>query len=139
MSSIEQQVKAIVAEQLGVKEEEVTNDASFVDDLGAGKEAAGEPLSELEAQIEVMGADVRQQVARRGGRGPGSWATGTEPPRQLFDQWSLPRADAPARLLDAEDRRQRAAMLGRAGQEDEAGGIRLQPIGRHHCDQLARR
>ena len=35
MSSIEQQVKAIVAEQLGVKEEEVTNDASFVDDLGA--------------------------------------------------------------------------------------------------------
>ena len=34
MSSIEQQVKAIVAEQLGVKEEEVTNDASFVDDLG---------------------------------------------------------------------------------------------------------
>ncbi|HEU4600411.1 MAG TPA: acyl carrier protein, partial [Steroidobacteraceae bacterium] len=27
MSSIEQQVKAIVAEQLGVKEEEVTSDA----------------------------------------------------------------------------------------------------------------
>ena len=35
MSSIEQRVKAIVAEQLGVKEEEVTNNASFVDDLGA--------------------------------------------------------------------------------------------------------
>ena len=35
MSSIEEQVKSIVAEQLGVKEEEVTNDASFVDDLGA--------------------------------------------------------------------------------------------------------
>ena len=35
MSSIEEQVKNIVAEQLGVKEEEVTNDASFVDDLGA--------------------------------------------------------------------------------------------------------
>jgi acyl carrier protein len=35
MSSIEQRVKAIVAEQLGVKEEEVTNDSSFVDDLGA--------------------------------------------------------------------------------------------------------
>src|SRR5689334_80614 len=35
MSSIEQQVKSIVAEQLGVKEEEVTSDASFVDDLGA--------------------------------------------------------------------------------------------------------
>ena len=35
MSSIEEQVKSIVAEQLGVKEDEVTNDASFVDDLGA--------------------------------------------------------------------------------------------------------
>ena len=35
MSSIEQRVKAIVAEQLGVKEEEVNNDSSFVDDLGA--------------------------------------------------------------------------------------------------------
>jgi len=35
MSSVEERVKKIVAEQLGVKEEEVTNDASFVDDLGA--------------------------------------------------------------------------------------------------------
>ena len=33
MSTVEQQVKAIVAEQLGVKQEQVTNDASFVDDL----------------------------------------------------------------------------------------------------------
>ena len=35
MSSIEERVKKIVVEQLGVKEEEVTNNASFVDDLGA--------------------------------------------------------------------------------------------------------
>ena len=35
MSTVEQQVKAIVAEQLGVKQEQVTNEASFVDDLGA--------------------------------------------------------------------------------------------------------
>ena len=35
MSTVEQQVKAIVAEQLGVKLEQVTSDASFVDDLGA--------------------------------------------------------------------------------------------------------
>ena len=35
MSSVEERVKKIVAEQLGVKSEEVTNDASFVDDLGA--------------------------------------------------------------------------------------------------------
>jgi len=35
MSSIEERVKKIVVEQLGVKEEDVTVDASFVDDLGA--------------------------------------------------------------------------------------------------------
>ena len=35
MSSIEERVKKIVAEQLGVKEEEVQTEASFVEDLGA--------------------------------------------------------------------------------------------------------
>ena len=35
MSTIEERVKKIVAEQLGVKLEDVTNEASFVDDLGA--------------------------------------------------------------------------------------------------------
>ena len=35
MSNIEQQVKKIVAEQLGVNEAEVKNESSFQDDLGA--------------------------------------------------------------------------------------------------------
>ncbi|MCI0997330.1 acyl carrier protein, partial [Pseudomonas corrugata] len=35
MSTIEERVKKIVAEQLGVKEDEVKNEASFVEDLGA--------------------------------------------------------------------------------------------------------
>ena len=35
MSTIEERVKQIVVEQLGVKEEEVSPDSSFVDDLGA--------------------------------------------------------------------------------------------------------
>jgi acyl carrier protein len=35
MSSVPEKVKSIIAEQLSVDEEEVTNDASFVDDLGA--------------------------------------------------------------------------------------------------------
>ena len=35
MSTIEERVKKIVVEQLGVKEEEVVLTASFVDDLGA--------------------------------------------------------------------------------------------------------
>lgn len=33
--AVEEKVKAIIAEQLGVKQEEVTGEASFVDDLGA--------------------------------------------------------------------------------------------------------
>ncbi|MGE3843343.1 MAG: acyl carrier protein [Vicinamibacterales bacterium] len=35
MSAVAEKVKSIIAEQLSVDEEEVTNDASFVDDLGA--------------------------------------------------------------------------------------------------------
>ncbi len=35
MSTVEERVKKIVVEQLGVKEDDVTSAASFVDDLGA--------------------------------------------------------------------------------------------------------
>ena len=35
METIDERVKKIVIEQLGVKEDEVKNEASFVDDLGA--------------------------------------------------------------------------------------------------------
>ena len=35
MSTIEERVKKIIGEQLGVKQEEVTNNDSFVEDLGA--------------------------------------------------------------------------------------------------------
>ena len=35
MASVEEKVKQIIVEQLGVEEAEVTSSASFVDDLGA--------------------------------------------------------------------------------------------------------
>ncbi len=53
MSSVEQQVKSIVAEQLGVKEEEVTNEASFVDDLGADSLDTVELVMALEEEFET--------------------------------------------------------------------------------------
>ena len=53
MSSIEQRVKAIVAEQLGVKEEEVNNDSSFVDDLGADSLDTVELVMALEEEFET--------------------------------------------------------------------------------------
>ncbi len=53
MSSIEEQVKSIVAEQLGVKEDEVTNGASFVDDLGADSLDTVELVMALEEEFET--------------------------------------------------------------------------------------
>ena len=53
MSSIEEQVKAIVAEQLGVKADEVTNNASFVDDLGADSLDTVELVMALEEEFET--------------------------------------------------------------------------------------
>jgi len=53
MSSIEEQVKNIVAEQLGVKEEEVINTASFVDDLGADSLDTVELVMALEEEFET--------------------------------------------------------------------------------------
>ncbi len=53
MSSVEDQVKAIIAEQLGAKEEEVTNDASFVDDLGADSLDTVELVMALEEEFET--------------------------------------------------------------------------------------
>ena len=57
MSNIEQQVKSIVAEQLGVKEEEVTNEASFVDDLGADSLDTVELVMALEEEIATENPD----------------------------------------------------------------------------------
>jgi len=52
MSSVEERVKKIVAEQLGVKEEEVTPEASFVDDLGADSLDTVELVMALEEEFE---------------------------------------------------------------------------------------
>ena len=51
MSNIEQRVKKIVSEQLGVKDE-IANDASFVDDLGADSLDTVELVMALEEEFE---------------------------------------------------------------------------------------
>ena len=50
---IEARVKKIVAEQLGVIDEEVTADASFVDDLGADSLDTVELVMALEEEFET--------------------------------------------------------------------------------------
>ncbi len=52
MSSIDERVKKIVVEQLGVKEVEVTNTASFVEDLGADSLDTVELVMALEEEFE---------------------------------------------------------------------------------------
>ena len=52
MSNIEASVKKIVAEQLGVSAEEVTNEASFIDDLGADSLDTVELVMALEEEFE---------------------------------------------------------------------------------------
>ena len=53
MSSVEERVKKIVEEQLGAKEEDVTNEASFVDDLGADSLDTVELVMALEEEFET--------------------------------------------------------------------------------------
>ncbi len=52
MDNVEQRIKKIVAEQLGVNEAEVNNESSFVDDLGADSLDTVELVMALEEEFE---------------------------------------------------------------------------------------
>ncbi|TNC92242.1 acyl carrier protein [Thalassolituus sp.] len=53
MSNIEERVKKIVCEQLGVKEEDVKSSSSFVEDLGADSLDTVELVMALEEEFET--------------------------------------------------------------------------------------
>jgi acyl carrier protein len=53
MENIEQRVKKIVAEQLGVNESDVKTESSFVDDLGADSLDTVELVMALEEEFET--------------------------------------------------------------------------------------
>jgi acyl carrier protein len=53
MSSVEERVKKIVVEQLGVGEDQVSSEASFVDDLGADSLDTVELVMALEEEFET--------------------------------------------------------------------------------------
>ena len=57
MASIEEKVKQIIAEQLGVNEEQVTGDASFMDDLGADSLDTVELVMALEEEFDIEISD----------------------------------------------------------------------------------
>lgn len=61
MSTIEERVRKIVIEQLGVKDDELKNDASFVDDLGADSLDTVELVMALEEEFETEIPDEKAE------------------------------------------------------------------------------
>lgn len=60
-NTVAERVRKIVAEQLGVKEEELKNDASFVDDLGADSLDTVELVMALEEEFETEIPDEKAE------------------------------------------------------------------------------
>ncbi len=61
MSTVEDRVRKIVVEQLGVKEDDLKNDASFVDDLGADSLDTVELVMALEEEFETEIPDEKAE------------------------------------------------------------------------------
>lgn len=61
-ASIEERVKKIVIEQLGVKEVDAKNDASFVDDLGADSLDTVELVMALEEEFDC---EIKDEEAEK--------------------------------------------------------------------------
>ncbi len=62
MSSIDEKVKKIIAEQLSVSEDQIKPDASFVEDLGADSLDTVELVMALEEEFEI---DIPDEEAEK--------------------------------------------------------------------------
>lgn len=67
MSSIEQRVKEIIVAKLGVEEAEITNEASFTNDLGADSLDTVELIMEFEREFNVSIPDEQAEKIQKVG------------------------------------------------------------------------
>ena len=67
MSSIEERVKKIIVERLGVDEAEITNEASFTNDLGADSLDTVELIMEFEREFNISIPDDKAENIQRVG------------------------------------------------------------------------
>ncbi|MBE6414742.1 MAG: acyl carrier protein [Verrucomicrobiaceae bacterium] len=67
MSDIEQKVKEIIVKQLSVNEEQITPEASFIDDLGADSLDSVELIMALEEEFkdQMGGAEIPESDAEK--------------------------------------------------------------------------
>ena len=62
MSGITEKVKAIIVDKLGVDESEVTNEASFTNDLGADSLDTVELIMEFEKEFDIQIPDDKAEA-----------------------------------------------------------------------------
>jgi len=64
MDDLEQKVKKIIAEQLGKDEQDIKNEASFIEDLGADSLDTVELVMALEDSFKIQIPDEQQENLR---------------------------------------------------------------------------
>ena len=62
MSDVSEKVKAIIVDKLGVDEAEVTNEASFTNDLGADSLDTVELIMEFEKEFDIQIPDDKAEA-----------------------------------------------------------------------------
>ena len=62
MSNIADKVKAIIVDKLGVDESEVTNEANFINDLGADSLDTVELIMEFEKEFDIQIPDDKAEA-----------------------------------------------------------------------------
>ena len=62
MSDVSEKVKAIIIDKLGVDENEVTNEASFTNDLGADSLDTVELIMEFEKEFDIQIPDDKAEA-----------------------------------------------------------------------------